>query len=49
MHLLLPKKVLRPLIAPTAFFVYNDGATIVKALHIDNPVAPRVLVDISKV
>ena len=26
-----------------------DGATIVKALHIDNPTAPRVLVDISKV
>lgn len=43
-------KILRPIGAgPTAnhITVTNDGATILKSMHIDNPAA-KILIDISK-
>jgi len=43
-------KILKPMVAGPAanhITVTNDGATILKAMHIDNPAA-KILIDISK-
>lgn len=43
-------KILKPMVAGPAanhITVTNDGATILKSMHIDNPAA-RILIDISK-